>query len=403
MMAMLVAKGLRVQPYKCGPDYIDTKFHERICHRPSVNLDAFMASEQHLKDVYRHYAADADACVVEGMMGLFDGYERDRGSCAEVARILGLPVIMVVDARSAAYSMAPLLAGFMHFREGVDIAGVIFNKVGSQRHAAMLQEVSDDLGLPCLGFLPRADRLETGNRYLGLDFSEMADEEGWAELFGKHFNWERIDAFSANLPCEQPSERVKKISGKTLVARNAEAFAFIYQETLDQFEKVEFFDPEANLPIPDDISLLYLPGGYPEKHMKALAEAETTRTSIADYARRGGKIVAECGGMMYLCHSIVGDDGEYPMCDVLPARVTARRNDRKLSLGYRKFMMNGREYRGHEFHYTQLLPHDLPSVAQVWNARGQAVATPVFKWKNVVASYTHLYWGNGDIQQLFSE
>ena len=137
---------------------------------PSVNLDLFMASEEHVRRLYARYAVGADACVVEGMMGMFDGYERDRGSSAEVARLLRLPVVLVVDARSAAYSLAPLLQGFLHFRPDIRFAGVIFNRVGSARHFGMLQEVCEDLQVECLGYLPKDGLLEQGSRYLGLDW-----------------------------------------------------------------------------------------------------------------------------------------------------------------------------------------------------------------------------------------
>ncbi|MBR1727303.1 MAG: cobyrinate a,c-diamide synthase, partial [Muribaculaceae bacterium] len=135
----------------------------------------------------------------------------------------------------------------------------------------------------------------------------------------------------------------------------------------------------------------YLPGGYPEKHLEALVTAQPTRMAIKAYAERGGHIVAECGGMMYLCEKIVSDDGVWPMCGVLPYTITARKADRCLSLGYRRFVLDGREYRGHEFHYTQFLGEVPPSVAQVYNANGDPVPTPVLKYKTVLASYTHLY------------
>ena len=192
LMALLVKKGMKVQPFKCGPDYIDTKFHEAVCGRPSVNLDTFMASEAHVKELFTHYGADADVCVVEGMIGLFDGYDRDKGSSAEIARVLGLPVVLVVDARSAAYSMAALLSGFLHFREGVRIAGVIFNKVGSEKHRAMLQQVCDDLQVECFGFLPKTAELEQGSRYLGLDFSEKMEHETLVALLEQQVKWEKL-------------------------------------------------------------------------------------------------------------------------------------------------------------------------------------------------------------------
>ena len=189
---------------------------------------------------------------------------------------------------------------------------------------------------------------------------------------------------------------------RTLIARNSEAFSFIYQETIDSLGSVTFFDPETDVPsLFDSIDLLYLPGGYPEKHLEALAANEACRKAIKEYAERGGHIVAECGGMMYLCEKIVADEMlqagsssgivEYPMCGVLPYTISACKSDRKLSLGYRRFNLDGREYRGHEFHYTQFLGETPRSVTQVYNAQGQPVDTPILKYKNVLASYTHLY------------
>ena len=178
---------------------------------------------------------------------------------------------------------------------------------------------------------------------------------------------------------------------RTLIARNDESFSFLYQETIDAFGEVTFFDPETEVPHLEDIDLLYLPGGYPEKHLEALVRNEACRKAIKEYAERGGHIQAECGGMMYLCEAIVADNGEFPMCGVLPYKITARKADRKLSLGYRRFMLDGREYRGHEFHYTQFLGETPKSVTQVYNAKGEPVDTPVFRFNKVLASYTHLY------------
>ena len=178
---------------------------------------------------------------------------------------------------------------------------------------------------------------------------------------------------------------------RTVIARNAESFSFIYQENIDRFENVTFFDPETEVPNFEDIDLLYLPGGYPEKHLEALVANEACRQAIKDFAERGGRIQAECGGMMYLCEKIVTDSGEYPMCGVLPYSITARKDDRKLSLGYRQFTLDGKVYRGHEFHYTQFLGETPKSLVQVYNAKGEPVPTPVFRYKNVLASYTHLY------------
>ena len=195
----------------------------------------------------------------------------------------------------------------------------------------------------------------------------------------------------------------------TLIARNDEAFSFIYYENLKRLGKVCFFNPECDVPDFDGIDLLYLPGGYPEKHLKQLSQAADTRAAIAEYAVHGGRVIAECGGMMYLCRTILADglsDGEtieYPMCGVLPYIVSAKKSDRKLSLGYRRFMVGDAEFRGHEFHYTQFVGDTPPSSIQVFNALGEPVPTPIFRHSNVFASYTHIYWGESGIGHLFDK
>ncbi|MBO6013828.1 MAG: cobyrinate a,c-diamide synthase [Bacteroidales bacterium] len=395
LMALLTQKGYKVQPFKCGPDYIDTKFHTAVCGRPSINLDTFMATPEHVLELFAHYGEDADVCVVEGMMGLFDGYDRDRGSSAEIARVLDIPVVLVVDAKSAAYSMAPLLQGFINFRKDVHIAGVIYNKVGSERHFKMLQEVCNDVGIECFGYLPKDAALEQGSRYLGLDFSSEPDTQALTNLLEAHVHWNAllklivptggtVNSLRGN--CEFPQGELS-----VLIAQNAESFTFIYQEAVGRLGNVRLFDPENDVPDFSGIDLLYLPGGYPEKYLEALVANEACRRAIKDYAERGGRIQAECGGMMYLCEQIMTDDGEYPMCGVLPYSITARKADRKLSLGYRRFVLDGKEYRGHEFHYTQFMGETPQSVVQVYNAKNEPVTTPVFRYKNVLASYTHLY------------
>ena len=192
LMKLFTDKGYKVQPFKCGPDYIDTKFHASVCGRPSINLDTFMASQEHVRELFSHYGADADICMVEGMMGLFDGYDKELGSSYEIARVLDIPVVLVVDAKSAAYSMAALISGFINFRKDIRIAGVIYNKVGSERHYQMLRQVCDDLGIECLGYLPKSPALEQGSRYLGLDFSQHTESRELVELLEKNVRWERV-------------------------------------------------------------------------------------------------------------------------------------------------------------------------------------------------------------------
>ena len=436
LMALFMKKGLKVQPFKCGPDYIDTKYHEAVCGRPSVNLDTFMASQEHVSSLYARYSADADVAVVEGMMGMYDGYDRDRGSSAEVARLLGIPVVLVADAKSAAYSMAPLLSGFINFRPDIRIAGVIFNRVGS-RHYRMLQEVCEDLNVTCLGYLPKQKELEQESRHLGLDFSRSKETEGLDMLAGlleEHVDWELLLS-TTGLPLPAAAVKEKPVlsePGKlhVSVARNEESFSFLYAEHLDILRRmgtVTFFNPEHDRPIPQETDLLYLPGGYPENRLEELAGARLARESIRSYIEAGGRTLAECGGMIYLSQSVLSDgdtDGGSAgscvgnigneMVGVLPFSITNERKRRKLTLGYRRFDYNGWRLKGHEFHYTQFAVPEtdgkeggacsLPlSIAQVYNAKGGKVTTPVFRYKNLIASYTHLYWGEVDVMALFGE
>ena len=395
LMQWFTQNGYRVQPFKCGPDSIDTKFHTAVCGRPSVNLDTFMTTPAHVRALFAHYGTDADICIVEGMMGLYDGYDRELGSSYDIARVLDIPVILVVDAKSEAYSMAALLSGFIHFRGDVRIAGIIFNKVGSQRHFNMLREVCDELHVKCLGYLPKSPDLEQNSRYLGLDFSQLPESDQLTALLEENIDLPSLKSLTTTLHDEVKSQtrncEFRHLETKTLIARNHESFSFIYQETLEQFGDVIFFDPEKDMPTFDGIDLLYLPGGYPEKHLEALVANQACLHAIKKFAEDGGRIVAECGGMMYLCQAIITDDDSYPMCGVLPYSITARKADRKLSLGYRQFTLDGKTYRGHEFHYTQFIGDTPESITQVYNAKGEPVPTPVFRYHNVLASYTHLY------------
>ena len=404
LMALLTRKGYKVQPFKCGPDYIDTMFHGAVCGRPSVNLDLFMASHEHVKELYRRYSSDADITVVEGMMGMYDGYERQKGSPADIAMTLGLPVVLVVDASHTGYSIAPLLYGFKNFCGDVKVMGVIYNKVGSERHKKLLLEACAEVGLECFGFIPKRKEAMNGERYLGLDFSRKADAGELADMIEESVDWRGIVLRGGDVGFVGDVGDVGFLGERILVARNGEAFSFVYQEHIDMLRSrgaVEFFDPEEDREIPLDTDLLYLPGGYPEKHLDALYRAEKCRRSIREYAERGGRIIAECGGMMYLCESILSDDGEVEMCGVLPYKITARKADRKLSLGYRRVVIDGKEWRGHEFHYTQFLEPKPQSAAVVYDARGNVVDSPVIRQGNVIASYTHLYWGSQENQSLF--
>ena len=408
LLRALRRQGRRVQPYKCGPDYIDTRFHALASGRDSVNLDTWLASESHVKDIYARYGVVADACVAEGVMGLFDGFDRMRGSSADIAQLLDIPVVLVVGARSAAYTMAALLHGMKTFRPGLRLAGVVFNQVGSVRHEQMLREACEDAGLRCFGCLPRAEGLEIPSRHLGLTLAAEQEMNQWidraADLVERHVDVKGLmeactQAFRMPAPAPTPVPGKLRIA----VARDA-AFNFTYRENLDRLAElgpVAFFSPLAGDPLPT-ADLVYLPGGYPELFARELSSQRRTMVQLREYAEAGGRILAECGGMIYLSFIIVCvEEGSFRMCGILP--FTATMEGARLHLGYRRLVdAAGNEWRGHEFHYSCLgQPDLLPTTARQYDTRGGLVSTPLYRFKNVIAGYTHLYWGEKDILKLW--
>lgn len=420
----------QVQPFKCGPDYIDTHHHRMAAGSPSINLDRFMMSEAHIRRVYRHYALPADVSVTEGVMGLFDGYDRMQGSSAELAQMLDIPVLLIVNAQSAAYSVAPLLYGFKHFNRRIRIAGVVFNRVASKGHYTFLKEACEDVGIEALGYLPKCKEIEIPSRHLGLslddDFclEEFADRI--ASLVERHVDIDRLLELTSVDPAREawyaePSwgkEEKKGCNGKdTLrckegedafqtsevfpkriaIARDA-AFNFVYEENVRWLEKrgeVAYFSPLQDMSLPAEVDFVYLPGGYPELYLSQLSGNEGMKQSIREYVEKGGKLLAECGGMMYLCKEIIDTDGTpYPMTALLKQSATMQ--GMKLRLGYRLLRYGTDTLYGHEFHYSRMLPQEnpLPSVVKAYTAKGTSTETPLYRYKNVLAGYTHLYWGD---------
>ncbi|MCR5744883.1 MAG: cobyrinate a,c-diamide synthase, partial [Bacteroidales bacterium] len=398
-------------PFKCGPDYIDTRFHEAATGRASVNLDTWLASEAHVRELFARYGADADVCVVEGVMGLFDGYDRSAGSSAEIARLLDLPVVLVAGARSTSYTLAAQLYGMQHFRPDLRFAGVIFNQVGSPRHERLLRQAAEDAGLPCLGALPRSQELEIPSRHLGLRLSDDAEMVAWTEraatLVERHVNLqELLDRTAADFPAPVPNPVPplrRAAPMRIAVARDA-AFNFTYRENLARLAQagtVTYFSPLAGDDLPE-ADLVYLPGGYPELYAPVLSRQTRLQQQVRDYALSGGRVLAECGGMIWLTESIgYVEGGPFPMCGVLPCAATME--GARLHMGYRRLEDDrGRTWKGHEFHYSSLVGVEgIPSMARQFNAAGEAVDTPLFRVGNVVAGYTHLYWGESDILYLW--
>ncbi len=408
LMKLFTDKGYQVQPFKCGPDYLDTKFHSLATGKPSVNLDIFMASQEHLKKLYNRYSHTADICIVESMMGMYDGYDRYKGSSAEIAQLLNIPVVLVIDARSCSYSVAPLIHGFSTFMPGIKVVGVIFNYIGSEKHEKMLREACLDARVECFGCIPKEDDWRIPYRYLGLNYGNTKGStlpKLWARIIKKHIDFKLLLKKTSINPVDYVSEpEQSRGSLRITVAKNNESFCFIYQETIEKLQQlgdILYVDPERDKELPADTDILYLPGGYPEKHPLLLRDNNSMRESVYQYIENGGRALAECGGMIYLSKGIIRNNHTREMVGIFPFYIEKMYR----TLGYRQLEYNGLKLRGHEFHYTQFTSDDnLPeSVTQVYNAKGEPVDTPVFRYKNVIASYTHLYLGETDILKLWED
>lgn len=403
LMRALRDRGHGVQPFKCGPDYIDTQFHGVASGRPSINLDMFMASEAHVSELFSRYSSRSDVSIIEGVMGLFDGYDKIKGSSADLARLLDLPVILLIDAASSAYSMAATIHGYLTFRPGIRVAGVVFNRVSSPGHFRYLREACADAGTECLGYIARAEGLQTPSRHLGLTLTGMREMESFitraASAVGENVDIDRILALTAMDGTRFFAPGSRQDSGKRLriaVAKD-EAFSFIYPENLRAFGggEIIFFSPMRDRRLPE-ADIVYLPGGYPELYAEGLEKNVNMRRSVAAYVENGGRMLAECGGMIYLTRDIDGRE----MCRIIPTSATME--GAKLTLGYRTVRFPGMTLRGHEFHYSRLVnPSVLPSVAGQRDARGDEVSTPFYRYKNCFAGYTHLYWGENGIRHLW--
>lgn len=410
LLRALANRKLNVQPFKCGPDYIDTKFHETAAGNPSVNLDTFLSSEKYMVGLFNKYSQNKDVAIVEGVMGLFDGYDKMKGSSAEIANLLNIPVILVINAKSMAYSVGALLYGFKNFYQGINVVGVIFNFVSSESHYNYLKTACESVGIEALGYIPKANNIEMPSRHLGLSldnenqFSDMANEV--ARLVEKNVNLDRLlEITRRNVnPINFTDSVTNGRSLKIAVAQDA-AFNFTYYENIEYLKRIGqiyFFSPISDSCIPE-VDLLYLPGGYPELYLSDLEQNKAMKQCLKNYIENGGKTIAECGGMMYLCDSIIGMDGKsYSMVGVLHQKATMQ--NMKLKLGYRQFSYNSVNLRGHEFHYSDIVEDDMSTITAtpILNAKGQSINTKLFRYKNLIAGYTHIYWGEVEnILELF--
>jgi cobyrinic acid a,c-diamide synthase len=412
----LRARGLRPALFKCGPDYLDPTYHARATGAASQNLDGWMMGRDAVLTTFAHAAAGADVAIIEGMMGLFDGASAtgDEGSTAEIAKWLGAPVVLVVDASAMARSIAAVALGFGSFDPALRIGALVANRLGGRAHLDLLK--SAQRSPPILGGFPGDAEHAFPERHLGL---RTADETTLPDALLDHWGnlaaeWFALDALlelarsappiAAPLgPQFSPSSATCRIG----IARDA-AFHFYYADNLRRLEAlgVELvpFSPIADGALPQ-VDGLYIGGGYPEVAAGALASNTAMLDAVKAFADRGGPIYAECGGLMYLTRAIVTVDGtRHPMVGVIPADACMRPSLR--SLGYVEVVVTeqsilgeaGTRFRGHQFRYSELSPPpDASSVERIYGVRGRRAREDEregYRVKNVLASYVHAHWAS---------
>lgn len=409
VMRALARRGLNVQTYGCGADLSDTVVHKVATGNAAVSLDTWYSSRAHVQYLYNTYGEAADTCVVDSSGGLFDGFRKWQGSGAEIAQVLSIPVILAVNARTAAYSLAPMLYGFRQFRQGVKIIGVLFYQVFSPSQYGFLREICADAGVESLGYLPYSDKLHLPARYSALTSSVKAelDEviQRAADLmektvdFGKLLNLTtRIFPCAYSLPYTSETEpRLQTFRKKCKIAVASDpAFHFFYRQNLDFLsERGELvsFSPVYGNDIPQ-ADIVYLPGGYPELFARQLHRWKRQLQQLREFAERGGHILAEGGGISLLACTLTAKQGgtPYEMSGLFPLDVTV---NNRLYTGYRKVVSLGHTLKGYEYRYLEFLPqegHNL-SLTYMTNLKGTEVpGSFICRYKNVLAVTAHCYW-----------
>jgi cobyrinic acid a,c-diamide synthase len=440
LLAALRKKGLKVQSFKAGPDFIDSGLHRMITGRHSRNLDLWMCGEEYVRDCYRRHSADADIAVVEGVMGLYDGAL----STAALASGLRLPVILVVDAYGMAETAGAIVRGFAWYgakaqecksaednciKVASQITGVIFNRIASESHFKRIRESID--GVPVLGYLPRELQFEIPHRHLGLTVAEENPiaEENIDRLAGavlKYIDVEAIIRQGARGEGQEATDQKPIVHELSSIASSSHrpspvasiavaydrAFCFYYEDNLDLLRtagaRIVLFSPLSDAGIPNDVDAVYIGGGYPELHAAALSGNMPMRESIRKWADSGKPVYAECGGLMYLSRGIHDFDGNFfGMAGVFPFETRMKRG--RSRLGYRQVKLQtdcllgkrGEVLKGHEFHYSEIQnstegqEEEQPEhVYSVTNGAGEELQPEGYRTGNTLASYIHIHFGS---------
>ncbi len=419
ILSVLAGQGKSVQAFKAGPDFIDAGLHRMITGRPAYNLDGWMCGEKYVAECYQRHSATVDLSVVEGAMGLYDG----DFSSARLAALLDLPILLVIDAYGLAESAGAIAQGFSRFTRETDgqtsarpqIAGVIFDRVGSHAH---LDRLTQSLGdIPVYGYLPRDINFAIPHRHLGLTVAEekpLGPENlgRLAQAAAQHINLEAIAALAktAAKPATRPVSNAVSVPRVVRIAYAFDrAFCFYYEDNLELLTAAGAelipFSPLGDSTLPERVDALYLGGGYPELYAGVLAENRALTEEIRRRAEAGMAIYAECGGLIYLSQGIYDlSERFHPLAGVLP--FSTRMQKRLVQLGYREITLRedcllgpqGTKLRGHEFHYSEIVDQtktgDTAGVFAVINNRSEICGSDGYLAGGVLASYTHIHFAS---------
>lgn len=417
LMAALVNKGYKVQPFKVGPDYIDPGFHSLVTGIKSRNLDSYFLGEDGVKEVFLNSAEKADISIIEGVMGLFDGKgKKGISSTAQIAKILNAPVILVIDAKKLAQSGAAIAYGYKNYDPELNVKGIILNNIASQGHYQMIKTpIEEKVGIKVIGYLPKNIQLELPERHLGLVPTQESKKL-------KYFFKEISKEISSYIDLEQVlnisknSNQTVSLSEKKIYKQGIkcnvdigvaydQAFNFYYQDSLDILEKqgvnIKYFSPLKDNRLPE-VDGLYIGGGFPESFLEDLAANKSMKIDIYNKIKVGLPTYAECGGLMYLTRQITNfDSQEFPMVGIIPACTMM---EKKLqAMGYVEvkaiqdnlLLKKGQQARGHEFHYSRLVNLKADNFTyQVSGGKGVSGRLAGYQYKNLLASYIHLHFGN---------
>lgn len=427
LLASLRRRDRLVQSFKVGPDYIDPMFHRHVTRRACRNLDPVLTSEAYIQQCFARHSHLSEYALVEGVMGLFDGIgygqekqkSTDFASTAHIARLLDLPVVLVIDCSRLSGSVAAIAHGYRSFDPRIKIAGVVLNRVGSDRHLSLLKDSLEPLQLPILGVLRRQDNITIPDRHLGLvptaelpELNALIDR--LADLGDTCFDWQRLLPLLKSKPLPHPPHPLHPPSLVRIAVARDRAFNFYYQDNLDLLQQLGaelvFWSPLEDAGIPKNVQGMYFGGGFPEVFAQQLAENSSVRDAVKTAILKGMPTIAECGGLMYLCEQIIDFEGKsWSMAGVLP---TSAVMGGRLTLGYRRAVAlqdnllvkaNTTVY-GHEFHRSHLTLTPTQPLFKTSrydceeNMGCEGWGLPA----NVHASYVHLHWGeSAEIPQQF--